>query len=354
MTDTSPQNPTSCGCDSHQHAHIAAPDAHTHDHHDTHDHHHDDHDHSHHGHGHGHHHHAPASFGKAFAVGISLNILYILVETVWGLRVHSMSLLADAGHNLSDVLGLASAWFAQILARRAPSNRFTYGMRRATILSALANAVFLLLVTGGIIWESVLRLLAPPAVAGEVVSWVALGGIIINGGTALLFMRGAEDDLNVRGAFLHMASDAVMAFAVVLAGLAIAWTGHTIIDPVVSLLVSLFIVGGTWSLLRGAVTLSLDGVPASIDIGKVETTLRALPGVQDIHHLHVWPMSTTETALTVHILRDADDSTITNAHIMDAARAALRKRFNIGHPTFQMEDIHTSCDPTQHHCQKPE
>ncbi|GBR49434.1 cation efflux system protein [Neokomagataea tanensis NBRC 106556] len=276
-----------------------------------------------------------------------------MVETVWGLRVHSMSLLADAGHNLSDVLGLASAWFAQILARRAPSNRFTYGMRRATILSALANAVFLLLVTGGIIWESILRLLTPSAVAGEVVSWVALAGILVNGGTALLFMRGAEDDLNVRGAFLHMASDAVMAFAVVLAGLAIAWTGHTVIDPAVSLLVSLFIIGGTWSLLRGAVTLSLDGVPAGIDIAKVEAALRALPGVQDIHHLHVWPMSTTETALTVHILRDPNNHTITNAHMIDTARAQLRKRFSIGHPTFQIEDAHASCAPTHQNCQKP-
>ncbi|GBR53266.1 cation efflux system protein [Neokomagataea thailandica NBRC 106555] len=265
-----------------------------------------------------------------------------------------MSLLADAGHNLSDVLGLASAWFAQILARRTPSSRFTYGMRRATILSALANAVFLLLVTGGIIWESVLRLVTPTAVAGNVVSWVALVGILINGGTALLFMRGAHDDLNMRGAFLHMASDAVMAFAVVLAGIAIAWTGQTIIDPVVSLLVSLFIIAGTWSLLKGSVTLSLDGVPDGIDIVQVEQTLRALPGIQDIHHLHVWPMSTTETALTVHILRDAENETVTNAQIIDAARAELRKRFRIGHPTFQIEDALTACASQHQNCQKPD
>lgn len=327
------------------HAHHAGHDPHTthhgcthdesHDHPHDHDHDHDDHGHSHdHHHGHGHVH-EPASYGAAFLIGVTLNVAYIVAETVWGLMAHSLSLLSDAGHNLSDVLGLGAAWLAHSLAKRAPSARFTYGLKRSTILSALSNAVLLLLVTGGIVWEAITRLLDPGEVAGRVVMLVALGGILVNGGTALLFMRGGKDDLNLRGAFLHMAADAVMSLAVVITGLVIMLTGWTILDPIVSLLVCVSIIFGTWSLLRASLDMALDGVPERIDLDQVATSLRALPGVEDLHHLHVWPLSTTDTALTVHLVSAAP----AGGHdaILREASAMLAKRYRIGHATFQIE-----------------
>ncbi|MDF3624980.1 cation diffusion facilitator family transporter [Brytella acorum] len=321
----------------HDHDHEGCgPDAgHGHDH-SSHDHDHD-HDHDHHDHGlFGHHHHEPASYGAAFAIGITLNVVYVMAEALWGFWAHALALLADAGHNLSDVLGLAAAWLAHRLAQRAPSTRFTYGLKRSTIISALFNAMLLMLVTGGIVWEAVLRLLHPAPVAGWTVTIVAAIGILINGGTALLLMRGSQSDLNIRGAFLHMASDALMSLAVVVSGLVIVFTGWTILDPIVSLLVSIVIVLGTWSLLRGSLDMALDAVPRGIDPDRVEDALLGLEGVQGVHHLHIWPMSTTETALTVHLVADTR-STRPDSLLRNATRL-LVERFDISHPTFQIEE----------------
>ncbi len=286
------------------------------------------------GHAPGGHHHAPASFGRAFAIGIVLNVAYLAGEVVFGVLAHSLSLLADAGHNLGDVLGLASAWIAQSLGRRLPSGRFTYGLRRSSILSALGNAIILLVVTGGIAWEAVRRLITPEPVAATIIMIVAAVGIVVNGGTALLFAAGRHGDLNIRGAFLHMASDALMALAVVVAGAAIWGTGWRWIDPVISLLVAAVIVAGTWSLLRGSLDLALDAVPAGIDHAEVESFLRQLPGVTDLHDLHIWGMSTTETALTAHLVRP---DLPTDDGLLHRAAEDLRRRYGIGHATFQIE-----------------
>ena len=315
--------------DDHAHSHDHDDHAHSHDHAD-----HADHGHAGHAHGPGGHHHAPASFGRAFAVGIALNIAYVCGEVVWGVLAHSLSLLADAGHNLGDVLALASAWIAESLGRRLPSARFTYGLRRSSILSALSNAVILLVVTGGIAWEAVRRLLAPEPVAGRVVMIVAAVGILVNGVTALMFASGRKGDLNVRGAFLHMASDALMALGVVLAGAAIWYTGWLWIDPLVSLVVGVLIVAATWSLLRHSLDLALDAVPPGIDREAVEVYLRQVPGVTDLHDLHIWGMSTTETALTAHLVRPGlptDDA------LLRRIAEDLRRRYGIGHATFQIE-----------------
>ncbi|WP_370458706.1 cation diffusion facilitator family transporter [Asaia sp. As-1742] len=279
---------------------------------------------------------------------MALNIAYIVAETIWGLLAHSLSLLSDAGHNLSDVLGLGAAWLAHSLARRAPTTRFTYGLKRSTILSALGNAVLLLLVTGGIIWEAITRLVAPGEVAGRVVMLVAFGGILVNGATALLFMRGGKDDLNLRGAFLHMAADALMSFAVVVTGFIIMMTGWAILDPIVSLLVCVSIIIGTWSLLRASLDMALDGVPEQIRLDEVEAGLLALPDVEGLHHLHVWSLSTTETALTVHLVSNADATR--QAGILREATTMLARRFRIGHATFQIEAAGSPfpCSPHDH------
>lgn len=315
-------------------------------------HHHDHEPHGHgHGHGHGHHHHgghghvhAPASFGGTFLIAIILNTLYLAGEAGWGLAAHSLSLLADAGHNLSDVLSLLAAWGAQILARRTPSERFTYGLKRATILTALLNAIILLLVTGGIIWQAIWHLIHPETVQGQTISIVAGIGILINGGTALLLMKGSHHDLNMRGAFLHMVSDALMALGVVIAGVLITLTGLSYIDPLASLIVSGLIIWGTWSLLTHALGLALDGVPQAIAPRAVEDALRNLPGIADLHHLHIWPISTTETALTVHLVlhptpegHSALEAQTKTADLLAQATTLLREEFSIGHPTFQVE-----------------
>ncbi|MXV43878.1 cation diffusion facilitator family transporter [Saccharibacter sp. 17.LH.SD] len=328
------------------HNHSPSSDHASHSHHDEAHHHHDD-DHTHHDHHHGfghHHTHTPASFGAIFLIGMLLNSAYIIGETTWGFWSHSLSLLADAGHNLSDVLSLAATWFAQILAKRAPTQQFTYGLKRATILTALGNAIILLLVTGGIIWEAIIHLFHPAHVEGLTVSSVALIGIFINGGTALLFMRGASHDLNMRGAFLHMASDALMALSVVIAGGLITLTGYNIIDPIVSLVVASFIIWSTWSLLTQSLELALDAVPTGINVHDVEAALRALPNVADVHHLHIWPMSTTETALTVHLVQppppetsSLQDAAHTTQTLLRRASTLLQERFSIQHPTFQIE-----------------
>ena len=252
-----------------------------------------------------------------------------------GLLAHSLALLADAGHNLGDVLGLAAAWLAQGLGRRQPTTRFTYGLRRSSILSALGNSVVLLVVTGAIAWEAVRRLLLVPApVGGETVMAVAAIGIVVNGITALMFAAGRKGDLNIRAAFQHMAADALLAAGVVAAGAVIWFTGWLWLDPLVSLVLSAVIVAGTWSVLRHSLDLALDAVPPGIDGVAVERFLRQLPGVVDLHDLHIWGMSTTETALTAHLVRPnlaADDA------MLRQAAADLRSRFGIGHATFQVE-----------------
>ncbi|MBE7210394.1 MAG: cation transporter [Gluconacetobacter diazotrophicus] len=306
-----------------------SPPPHDHPDHDAHDHDHHDHDHGAPGHAH-----APASFGRAFAIGIGLNGAFVIAEAVYGLLAHSLSLLADAGHNLGDVLGLAAAWLAAVLGRRRPSARFTYGLRRSSILAALGNAVVLILVTGGIAAEAIRRLLHPEPAAGLTILVVSAVGIAVNGATALLFMSGRKDDLNLRGAFLHMAGDALVAFGVVVAGALILLTGLPWLDPVASLLVSVAVLVGTWGLLRDSTGYALDAVPPNVDPDAVAAYLRSLPGVSELHDLHIWGMSTTETALTAHLVRP--DAALDDALLRDA-RTTLRDRFRIAHATLQLE-----------------
>ncbi len=290
------------------------------------------HDH-HHGHGHGHAH-APADFGRAFAIGTMLNLAFVGVEAAAGFWTDSVALLADAGHNLSDVLGLLIAWGGAELAKRPASGRFTYGLGASTILAALANALVLLIAVGAILLETAQRLGDPRPIDGWPVVWVALAGIAVNLGTALLFARGRHGDVNIRGAYLHMAADAAVSAGVVVAGLAILWTGATWIDPLVSLIVILVILIGTWSLLSESLLLALQAVPRGVDAPAVEAMLSALPGVAKVHDLHIWPISTTRTALTAHLV-------MPDGHPGDAFLAQLSDRlahdFAIDHATVQVE-----------------
>ena len=307
-----------------------------HGHHAGHDHHHGHtgHDHHHrHDHGHAGHVHAPASFGTAFAIGITLNIALVIAEGVYGYLANSTALLADAGHNLSDVLGLAMAWGASIAAKRAPSGRFTYGFRASTILAALANAVFLLVATGAIGWEAILRLRAPEPVAGTTVMVVAGIGILVNSITALLFARGRKDDINIEGAFLHMAGDAAVSLGVVISAALIMATGWLWLDPVASLLICAVILWSTVGLLRSSADMSMAAAPRGTDLEAVKTFLTQRPGVSGLHDLHVWPISTTETALTCHLVmpEGAGDD-----FLMETARL-LKASFRIGHATLQIE-----------------
>ena len=305
--------------------------------HDHHGHHHHDHGHDHghgHSHGHGHAHvHAPANFGKAFAIGIALNTALVLAEAIYGYLGNSTALLADAGHNLSDVLGLVVAWGASIAARRAPTGRFTYGFRASTILAALANAVFLLVATGAIGWEAILRLREPEPIAGVTVMVVAGIGILINGFTALLFASGRKDDINIEGAYLHMAADAAVSLGVVVSAALIIWTGWLWLDPVTSLVICLTILWSTTSLLRGSIDMSMAAAPKGTDLAAIRIFLLARPGVSAIHDLHVWPISTTETALTCHLVMPAGSG---DAFLMETAQM-LKASFRIGHTTLQVE-----------------
>ena len=311
--------------------------------HDHHGHHHDHAGHAHdHGHGHDHSHahgpghahvHAPASFGKAFAIGISLNVALVVAEAVYGYIGNSTALLADAGHNLSDVLGLVVAWGASIAARRAPRGRFTYGLRASTILAALANAVFLLVATGAIGWEAILRLREPEPVAGVTVMVVAGIGILVNGFTAMLFARGRKDDINIEGAYLHMAADAAVSLGVVVSAALIIWTGWLWLDPITSLVICATILWSTTSLLRGSIDMSMAAAPKGTDLAAIRAFLQQRPGVSAIHDLHVWPISTTETALTCHLVMPAGSS---DAFLMETAQL-LKASFRIGHTTLQIE-----------------
>jgi cobalt-zinc-cadmium efflux system protein len=280
------------------------------------------------------HSHAPRDFGPAFLIGIGLNTGFVVIELVFGILSNSVALIADAGHNLSDVLGLAVAWLGMALAKRAPSARFTYGLKGAPILAALFNAVLLLIGVGAIAWEAAGRLVHPEPVAGFTVMIVAAIGVVINTATALLFTSGRKGDLNIRGAFLHMAADAAVSAGVVAAALVILLTGWLWLDPAISLAIVAVIVWGTWGLLRESLALSLAAVPTGIDPDQVSAFLAALPGVAGVHHLHIWAMSTTEIALTAHLVMPC-------GHPGDAALAGLagqlRHRFGIVHPTLQIE-----------------
>ncbi len=298
-----------------------------------------DHDH-HHGHSHGHAH-VPFRIGRAFLVGIALNAAFVVAEVAFGLAGHSVALLADAGHNLSDVLGLVVAGGAHILTRRAPTGRYTYGFGSSSILAALFNAVFLLVVIGGLSWEAITRFAHPEPVAAWTVMGVAAVGIAVNGTCAWLFAAGQKGDLNLRGAFAHMVADAVVSAGVVGAGLVILLTGWLWVDPAVSLAVNAVIVYGTWSLLRDSARLAMGGVPPGIEPGAVRRYLAERPGVSALHDLHIWPISTTDTALTAHLV-------MPGGHPGDAALmaccAGLRERFGIGHATLQIEvDAGTVC-----------
>lgn len=272
--------------------------------------------------------------GRAFAIGVALNSLFVLAELGAGLWSGSLALLADAGHNLSDVLALVLAWGATVLARRAPAGRRTYGLRKATILASLANAILLLVAVGAIASESIRRFSEPASVATGLVMATAGLGVVINTATALLFLRGGKSDLNVRGAFLHMASDAAVSLAVVVGAFAMAATGLLWIDPALSLAIGAVIVLGTWGLLRDSVDMALDAAPRGMDVEAVRGWLSALPGVEEVHDLHIWALSTTETALTVHLLRPAGDDPDGFLHL---ACDGLAHRFNIGHATLQVE-----------------
>jgi cobalt-zinc-cadmium efflux system protein len=289
--------------------------------------------HSHGAHQHGHHH-GPADYGRAFAIGVTLNLTLVVAQAVYGVLANSVALLADAAHNLSDVLGLLLAWGAIIMARQLPSRRFTYGLRGSSILAALANGAILLLATGGIAWEALQRFVRPEPVKGATVVVVAALGIAVNTATALLFMSGRKGDLNIRGAFLHMAADAIISLGVVLAGIGIMYTGWLWLDPVTSLVISVAIVAGTWGLLRDSVRLALHAVPEGIETERVYDYLAGVPGVVEVHDLHIWGMSTTDTALTAHLV-------MPEGHPGDAVVAGITERlhhqFNIGHATIQIE-----------------
>lgn len=297
---------------------------------------HGSHNHSHAGHAHSHggHSHAPADFGRAFAIGTALNLAFVAVEGAAGILTGSMALLADAGHNLSDVLGLLIAWGGASLAKRPASRRFTYGLASSTILAALANAVLLLVAVGAIALEAVQRFRDPPPVEGVTVMIVAGIGILINAATALMFMRGRDSDINIRGAYLHMAADAGVSAGVVLGGGLILLTGASWIDPAISLVIVAVILWSTWGLLRDSVTMALHAVPAGIDPDKVDAMLAGLPGVTRVHDLHIWPMSTTEVALTAHLVIPAGHPG--DAFLHDAEHR-LAHEFRIGHATLQIE-----------------
>jgi cobalt-zinc-cadmium efflux system protein len=270
----------------------------------------------------------------AFAVGIGLNLTFVAVEFVYGVLANSVALMADAGHNLSDVLGLVIAWIASVLTRRAPSSRFTYGLGGSSILAALFNAVLLLLAVGAIAWEAVLRLFHPEPVASGIVMIVAAVGIIVNGVTAALFASGRKGDLNIRGAFLHMIADAAVSAGVVAAGLVILYTGWLWLDPLASLAIVAVIVWTTWSLLRDSLAMSVGAVPASIDPQAVRSYLSSRAGVSAVHDLHIWPLSTTENALTAHLVFPGGHP---GDEFLAVAATELRQRFGIGHTNLQIE-----------------
>ena len=296
------------------------------------------HDHSHHAHDHSH---ASRDFGAAFALGASLNLALVVAQMTYGWWANSLALISDGVHNFSDVLGLLLAWGGSWLATRRPTASRTYGYRRASILAALGNAALLLVATGGLLLEAAQRLMsAPPEVASGTVIWVALAAIVINTATALLFLRGREQDLNIRGAFIHMAGDAAVSLGVVIVALLISQTGWSWLDPAASIAIGVVILWSSWGLLRAALNLALDAVPEGVDPAAVEAYLTTLPGVSAAHDLHIWGMSTTETALTVHLVRPSAQS---DDRFLAGIAHELEHRFRIHHATIQIESGDGEC-----------
>ncbi len=280
------------------------------------------------------HDHGATDYSRAFAISVAFNVGFVIVEAAYGIMGGSLALLADAGHNLSDVLGLLLAWGANYLVRRKPTERRTYGWRKSTILAALINAVILLVALGGIAWEAIKRFSAPVPVAGKTIIFVALVGVVINTVTALLFLSGRKTDLNIRGAFLHMIADAGVSAGVVIAGVAILFTGILWIDPTISLVISVIILFGTWRLFRDAFNMAIDAVPRDIDAEVVKAYLSSLPGITGVHDMHIWAMSTTEIALTAHLIKPdpKDDDAL-----VEKASKELHDQFGIDHITLQWE-----------------
>ena len=328
------------------HAHDDHGHAHGHDDHDhDHDHDHGDHDH-HHGHGHHHHHHAPGDFGdKRYLIGIGLNLAIVVAEAVAGVLSNSTALFADASHNMSDVLGLALAGGAAWLAAKPSTARRTYGFGKATVFSALINGLLLVFASGAIVWEAVHRLAHPEPVKGVLVMVTAGLGVVINGATALMFMRGREGDANVRAAFMHMAADAVISVGVIVAGLLVAFTGAQWIDPLASIVIVLVILWGTFDLLKDAADMALDAAPRGVDVKAIETYLAAQPGVAGVHDLHVWSMGAASSAMTAHLLMPeiAD-----NDAFLERLCEAMDKKFDVDHATFQIERGGFACHPDHH------
>lgn len=293
------------------------------------------------------HHHAPPDYNRAFAVGVVLNVGFVVVEATFGVISGSLALLTDAGHNLSDVMGLLLAWGAAALARKRPSLRRTYGYSRATIIASLFSGLLLMGAVGAIGWEAINRLMDPPQPAGKTMMIVAAIGVVINTVTALLFLSGKDHDLNIRGAYLHMAADAVVSLGVVLSGAAILYLGLNWIDPVISLVIAAVIFLSTWGLLRDSLNLAVDAVPRSVDPQAVRDYLSGLPGVRSIHDLHIWPMSTTETAMTTHMVMD---SLPESDQFLNDVACVLEDRYSIQHVTIQLErsDSDVVCEQSIH------
>jgi len=283
---------------------------------------------------HHHHDHGPTAINRAFGIGVALNLTFVALEAGFGFWANSLALLADAGHNLSDVIGLLLAWGASYLSAREPSQRRTYGLRRSSILAALVNAVLLLIAVGAIVWEALQRFGTPESVSGWTVVGVAAAGVVVNTATAMLFMSGHKDDLNIRGAYLHMAADAAVSAGVVIAGFVIRATGWTWVDPLTSIVIAVVIAVATWGLFRESLDLALDAVPAGIDPAEVEAYLASIPGIASVHHLHVWGMSTSEIALTVHLTKP--DGQLDDA-LLERISKELHERFKISHATIQLE-----------------
>jgi cobalt-zinc-cadmium efflux system protein len=328
----------------HDHGHDHAHHDHEHEHEPAHADGHDDHGHGH-GHGHGHVHALPADgINARMGIAVALNVAFVIVEGGFGFVSNSVALIADAGHNLSDVLGLLCAWGAMVLGRRPPGGKFTYGLGRSSVLAALVNAVLLLLACGAIAWEAAARLASPPMVAGTTVMIVAAVGIVLNGASAMLLHAGSHGDLNRRSAYIHMLGDAAVSVGVLVSGFLISLTGWNVLDPLVSLVIVATILLSTWKLLRDSLTLSLDGVPGNVNSSDVMSFLAGQRGVTDVHDLHIWALSTTSVALTAHLVvpeRSADDA------LLSSVAPNLKRRFQIQHATLQIER-----DRCQHGCEE--
>ena len=288
------------------------------------------------------HNHTVKNYNKAFALGVILNVIFVAIEAYYGIIAGSLALVADAGHNLSDVLGLLITWGASVLATKSPTEKRTYGFRRVTILASLSSAILLLVALGGIAFEAFERLASPQPVEGLIIIIVAAIGVLINTGTALLFISGQKQDLNIKGAFLHMTADAAVSLGVVIAGVVIIQTGWLILDPVLSLIIVIIILISSWGLLRDSVNLSIDAVPKNINIAGIQNYFSGLQCVTQIHDLHVWALSTTETALTVHLVTNQESL---DNHFLRNVQRNLFDKFGIDHPTIQIE-----CEDSENDC----